>query len=101
MPVRLLVESQGTVSTFLRAARHLAAAAPTDVFLIDDGVGFAVDASGDVAGIVAAGGQVRADSRSLAERGIDADALTAGVVAADLDAVADLLFDPAVRVVWH
>jgi hypothetical protein len=71
------------------------------VFLIDDGVGCAVHAHDEVAGIVRTGGRVRADGRSLGERGIDPDKLPPGVEVADLDAVADHLFDPAVRVVWH
>ena len=73
-PAQFLVESQGppaagTGSGFLRAARHLAAArTPTDVFLIDDGVGFAVDATSEVAGVVDAGGRVWVDEVSLTER---------------------------------
>lgn len=106
VPAQFLVESQappgpGTVTNFLRAARHLAERTPTDVFLIDDGVGCAVDAPDEVAGIVRTGGWVGVDGRSLAERGIDTDRLTPGVEVTDLDAVADHLFDPAVRVVWH
>lgn len=106
VPAHLLVESQappgpGTASNFLRAARHLAAGAPTQVFLIDDGVGCAVHAPDEVAEIVRAGGRVGVDSRSLADRGIDGEKLASGVVVTDLDAVADHLFDPSVRVVWH
>ncbi|HEX5116357.1 MAG TPA: DsrE family protein [Pseudonocardiaceae bacterium] len=104
VPALFLVESQGgTVSRFLRTARHLAAAmrTPTDVFLIDDGVSLAVDASSDVAGVLGAGGRVWADVVSLSERGIKADELAPGVVVTGLDAVAEPLFDPAVRVVWH
>lgn len=107
VPAQFLVESQGppspgTVSRFLRAARHLAdARTPTDVFLIDDGVGFAVDAAAEVAGVLDAGGRVWADEVSLSERGIDAGELAAGVLVAGLDTVAESLFDPAVRVVWH
>lgn len=104
---QLLVESKGppapsTVSRFLRAARYLAATqARTDVYLIDDGVDYAVSAQGEVAWVLGAGGRVWADEVSLSERGIKADELAPGVVVADLDAIAEPLFDPAVLVVWH
>lgn len=104
---QFLVESQGppapgSVSSFLRAARRLAAAGtPTDVFLIDDGVSFAVGTPTELAGLLDAGGRVWVDDMSLSERGIDFDELAPGVVVVDLDAVAEPLFDPAIRVVWH
>lgn len=104
---QFLVESQspvgqGTASGFLRAARHIAEAyRTTDLLLIDGGVGFAVDAAGEVAGVLDAGGRVWVDEVSLAERGIEIGDLAPGVVVAALDAVADPMFDPDVRVVWH
>lgn len=106
-PARFLVESQGppapgTVSRFLHCARHLATeGTPTDVLLIDDGVDFAVDAPNEVAGVLDAGGRVWADDVSLSERGIKTGELATGVVVVDLDAVAEALFNPVVRVVWH
>lgn len=104
---QLLVESKrppgpGTVSRFLRAARHLAATGTrTGVYLIDDGVDHAVSAQGEVAWVLGAGGRVWADEVSLSERGIKAGQLAPGVEVAGLDAIAEQLFDPAVRVVWH
>jgi hypothetical protein len=71
------------------------------VFLIDDGVRAAVGSQPSVTGILTAGGQVLADEESLADRAIPARQLTPGVVATTLDKIAPLLFDPAVRVVWH
>lgn len=106
-PAQLLVESRGrtapgTVSRFLRAARHLAAARTrTEVYLIDDGVDHACDAAGEVPGVLDAGGRVWADEVSLSERDIKAGELVPGVVVGDLNAIAEQLSDPAVRVVWH
>jgi hypothetical protein len=104
---QLLVESQGppgpsTVSRFLRVARHIAATeARTDLFLIDDGVEYAVDPRGEVAVVLDAGGRVWADEVSLSEHGIKTGELAPGIVVAGLDAITEQLFDPAVRVVWH
>jgi hypothetical protein len=71
------------------------------VFLIDDGVAAAVGAHPDVARILALGGSVWADDVSLGEHGLAASELAPGVMMADLGKVTSLLFDPAVRVVWH
>lgn len=106
-PTQLLIESQsrpepGAGCRFLRAARHLAAAGtPTLVFLLDDGVSCAVGFQPEVARAVKAGASVWADDVSLAERGIPVDDLVPGVVPAGLPKITPLLYDPAVKVVWH
>lgn len=107
VPAQLLVESQcqpenGTTNHFLRAAQHLAEGGTrTVVFLVDDGISCAVGPDSAAAAVVAAGANVWADDVSLDQRAVSVDQLTAGVLPVTLDKVSPLLFDPAVRVVWH
>lgn len=107
MATQLLIESQGAPdpargSRCLRMARHLATAGTeTVVFLLDDGVGAAVGSHPELSDAVEAGACVWADEESLAERAISVDQLVPGVLAVGLTKVAPMLFDPAVKVVWH
>jgi DsrE/DsrF-like family len=107
MAAQLLIESQAWReraggSRFLRTAKHLAdAGTQTVVFLIDDGVSSALGTRSELAAAIEAGASVWADEESLAEREISVGELAPGVVAAGLDKVAPLLFDPDVKVVWH
>lgn len=86
----------------LRIARRLAdACTETVVFLIDEGVTAVVGSRSEAARAVRAGVNVWVDEDSLVRRAIPPGDLAAGVVPAGLDKVAPLLFDPAVKVVWH
>lgn len=105
-PGQLLVESRGPGDTggarFLRAASHLAGAGtPVTVYLVDDGVGFAHGAHAELADLLARGVRVVADGSSLVRRGVRADLLVDGVSAVEMTEIESLVFDPAVKVVWH
>ena len=71
---------------------------PVRLLLIQDGV--AATALPGTAELVAAGGEVWVDGFSLRQRGL-AETPAAGARVVDMDAVADVVLDPDVRVVWH
>lgn len=107
MATQLLIESQAVPdeargSRCLRMARRLAEAGSHPVvFLIDAGAGVAVAAEPALTGALEAGASVWVDEESLAQQAISVDDLVPGVVATGLDKVTPMLFDPAVKVVWH
>jgi intracellular sulfur oxidation DsrE/DsrF family protein len=79
-----------------------AAGQPASVMLVHNGVLAARRgaAAPDLARLAAAGVPVLADGFSLAERGIGADRLAAGVQTAPLEVVIDRLLEGS-RVLWH
>ncbi|MCA6094680.1 DsrH/TusB family sulfur relay protein [Streptomyces sp. SCA3-4] len=72
------------------------------LFLIQDAVALALPGrSEELEALLEAGGRVWADDFSLAQRGLDGGTLMPSVRRTDMDAVAEAVLDPAVKVVWH
>lgn len=73
------------------------------VFLVQNGVLAARGGAhvSDVAELARAGVTVLADEFSLAERGIQAGELHAGVAASSIDALVDALVEEGTKALWH
>lgn len=74
----------------------------TVLLLVQEAVALALpDRSPELAELRAAGGEVWVDGFALAQRGLDPAALAGPVRVIDMEAVAPLVLDPVVKVVWH
>lgn len=72
------------------------------LFLVQGGVVLAVPGRDtDIDRFQREGGLLAADRFSLAERGLDAEALRGGTRITGMDEVAGWILDPSVRVMWH
>lgn len=104
----LLIESRDPFESndctqYCQLAEGLAAAGNVvTFFLVQNGVLPARPGAKSqmLADLVAAGVEVLADDFALAERGISADSLVAGVTAAPLDVVVDQLAEGR-KAIWH
>lgn len=104
----LLIESQGhwsgpNAERFLRDALALALdGRAVGVFLVQDGVFAAVEGvSPVIAELAAAGARIYADDFSIGQRALAASQLSGQITVTDMDGIATMLLDGAVRAVWH
>lgn len=103
----LLVESEDSAES-AGPARFLADAAGlvqaghrVTLFLVQDGVRAAAREGPALAEALAGGAVVLADDHSLHRRALPAERLHPEVTVTGIDALADRLLAPGVRVVWH
>jgi len=86
------------------AASMAAKGSAVTVFLVQNGVLAARQGAqaGQFASLASQPGvTVLADTYALQERGMDAEALTAGVKTSDMDALVDLLMVDGQKAIWH
>ncbi|MFI6849629.1 hypothetical protein OG535_07030 [Kitasatospora sp. NBC_00085] len=102
----LLVESQESATEEALAfvgdgAVQARAGHEVTLFLVQGGVSLALGDRPELADFLDAGGRLLADRFSLDQRGIAASALRPETIPAEMDEIARLVLDPAVRTVWH
>ncbi|MGW3040429.1 hypothetical protein ACWC9T_10335 [Kitasatospora sp. NPDC001159] len=102
----LLVESQESATEEALAfvgdgAVQARAGDEVTLFLVQGGVSLALGDRPELLDFLDAGGRLLVDRFSLDQRGIVAAAVRPEAVPTEMDEIARLVLDPAVRTVWH